>query len=75
MFTKINPQSDTQLSNTDVANLVFADALEKMAQLTGLSQEQGFRLLQQQFSPKNSTHMQVPVLDHNESNFIAGLFN
>jgi uncharacterized protein YidB (DUF937 family) len=82
MFTKITPTADSQLSNEDVANLIVSDALEKIAQLTGLNQEKAFVLLANQIneSSNNLSHdkiikIQTPILEQNEFQFISSLFN
>ena len=78
MFTKITPTTDSQLSNEDVANLIVSDALEKISQLTGLSQEKAFELLSQQVNNDAASHTpkaQPPILEHNEFQFISSLFN
>ncbi len=82
MFTKITPTTDSQLSHEDVANLIVGDALEKISQLTGLSQENAFALLVNQVNQhgNNLGHekpvtIQAPLLEHNEFQFISSLFN
>jgi len=82
MFTKITPTTDSQLSNEDVANLVVGDALEKIAQLTGLSQEEAIALFVNQvdqqsdaISQKQSTKVETPLLEQSEFQFISSLFN
>jgi uncharacterized protein YidB (DUF937 family) len=82
VFTKITPTADSQLSNEDVANLIVSDALEKIAQLTGLNQEKAFVLLANQInqSSNNLSHdktikIQTPILEQNEFQFISSLFN
>jgi len=75
MFTNITPKADSQLSNEDVANLVVGDALEKISQLTGLSQKKAFALLVNQVSHENTPQIQAPLLEQNECQFISSLFN
>jgi uncharacterized protein YidB (DUF937 family) len=82
MFTKITPTTDSQLSNEDVANLILSDALSKISQLTGLSEQQAFTLLSSQVNPQSNDNKVVkftprptPLLDQNESQFISSLFN
>jgi hypothetical protein len=82
MFTKIVPITDSQLSNEDVANLIVSDALTKISQLTGLSEQKAFALLSDQVAQKNCdtsdekvTKMQAPLLEQNEYQFISSLFN
>jgi len=82
MFTKIVPTADSQLSNEDVANLIVSDALTKISQLTGLSEQKAFALLAKQVVLKNGldshekiTQVQAPLLEQNEFQFISSLFN
>ena len=86
MFTKINPTAVSQLSNEGVANLIVDDAINKMAQLTGLSQEKVFALLANQLSQHSHyvsrainhagpVKAQAPLLEQSESLFISSLFN
>ncbi len=82
MFTKITPTADSQLSNSDVANLIVSDALEKISQLTGLNQQQAFALLANQVnqqsndvSHQHKAKVQAPLLEQNEFQFISSLFN
>jgi len=82
MFTKITPTTDSQLSNEDVANLIVGDALEKLGKLTGLNQKEAFALLANQVNQhsddvclKQTTKIQAPLLEQNESLFISNLFN
>ena len=82
MFTKITPTADSQLSNDDVANLIVNDALEKINQLTGLTQHKAFALLVEQvnkhsddISNKKTTKVEAPLLEQNEFQFISSLFN
>jgi len=82
MFTKIVPKADIQLSNEDVVNLIVSDALTKISQLTGLSEQKAFALLSNQVVPQNCdnnygkiTEVQAPLLEQNEFQFISSLFN
>ena len=82
MFTKIVPKADSQLSNEDVANLIVSDALTKISQLTGLSEQKAFALLSNQVTKQDCnknhervTKVQAPLLEHNEFQFISSLFN
>ena len=82
MFTKITPTADSQLSNEDVANLIVGDALEKICQLTSLSQENAFALLASQVNQHSNdlghekpVTIQAPLLEHKEFQFISSLFN
>ena len=81
MFTKVTPTTDSQLSNKDVANLIVSDALRKISQLTGLSEQQAFALLSNQVNPHYNDNEQLafikvhtPLLDQSESQFISNLF-
>jgi len=80
MFIKINPTTDSQLSNKDVANLIVSDALRKISQLTGLNEQQAYSLLSNQVNPHNnnnvtSNKITVPLLNHSEYQFISNLFS
>jgi len=82
MFTKIPTTTDSLLSNEGVTNLIVNDALSKICQLTGLSEQQAFALLSSQVTQqhKNSGHreiikVQAPLLEQKESQFISSLFN
>jgi len=82
MFTKIVPAADSQLSNTDVANLIVSDALTKISQITGLSEQKAFALLSNQVAQQSCdnnhekiTKVQAPLLEQNEFQFISSLFN
>jgi len=82
MFTKITPTADSQLSNEDVANLIVGDALDKLSKLTSLNQKEAFALLVNQVNLntddvglKQTTKIQTPLLEQNESLFISNLFN
>ena len=82
MFTKIVPKADSQLSNEDVTNLIVSDALNKISQLTGLSEQKAFALLSHQVAQQNCDHshekitkVQAPLLEQNEFQFISSLFN
>ena len=80
MFNKITPKTDSQLTQSDVANLVLAEAIENVSKLTGVSSEDAVKLLitqlsgeqkKPQASPRN---FQQPLLEQNEFQFIAELF-
>jgi len=82
MFNKITPTTDSQLSNEDVANLIMSDALNKISQLTGLSEQLAFALLAnqvnqktQQNNPERLDKVHGPLLEQSESQFISSLFN
>lgn len=82
MFTKIVPTTDSQLSYEDVVNLIVSDALSKISQLTGLSEQKAFTLLSSQVAQQNydnshekMTKVQAPLLEQNEFQFISSLFN
>lgn len=82
MFTKLTPKTDSQLSNSDVANLIVADALDKLTQLTGLDQQDALLLLAEQITPSTEKpatrqHPQAVevILEQNEYQFISGLFS
>ncbi|GAW94849.1 MULTISPECIES: hypothetical protein [Colwellia] len=82
MFTKINPATDSQLSNEDVANLMVNEALNNISKLTGLNQEQAFALLlsqvsrqTEQVSLESTSKVHSPLLEVDETQFIASLFN
>ncbi len=72
------PTTKSQLTHEDVTNLVVNEALTKISQLSGLSQQGAFALLAKQVNdnyPLNRTAKHTPTLDHNEFKFISGLFN
>jgi len=75
MFTKVTPKADSQLSNEDVANLIVGDALEKISQLTGLSQKKSFALLVNQVNYERAQQIQAPLLEQSEFQFISSLFS
>lgn len=82
MFTKIPQTTDSQLSNEGLTNLIVNDALSKISQLTGLSEQQAFILLSSQVLQHNSDNsqqelvkVQAPLLEQNEFQFISNLFN
>ncbi|WP_057830585.1 hypothetical protein [Colwellia sp. TT2012] len=82
MFTKINPTTDSQLSNEGVANLMVNDALKNISKLTGLNQQQAFALFlsqvsrqSNQVSLESTSKVHSPLLEGDESQFIASLFN
>lgn len=80
MFTKIVPTADSQLSHEDVANLIVSDALTKLSQLTGLSEQRAFTLLSNQVAQHNCDNnnekmTKAPLLEQNEFQFISSLFN
>ncbi|AAZ25568.1 MULTISPECIES: hypothetical protein [Colwellia] len=82
MFTKITHTTDSLLSNEGVTSLIVNDALRKISQLTGLSQQQAFALLSSQVTQQynNTDHreiikVQAPLLEQKESQFISSLFN
>ena len=82
MFTKITPKTDSQLSNTNVVNLVLDDAINKIIQLTGVPQTKAFAMLVEQVNQQTKQEVKVkakpyqqPVLEQNEYKFISNLFN
>jgi hypothetical protein len=82
MFTKITPKVDSSLSDSDVANLAIAEAVAQVALLTGLSQQTCIDLLNHQLNSSkrspafNSLRVSTtPILEHQESLYIAQLFN
>ena len=82
MFTKITSATDILLSNEGVTNLIVNDALQKISQNTGLSEQQAFALLLKQVNQQHSNNshremikIQGPLLEQKESQFISSLFN
>jgi hypothetical protein len=82
MFTKITSSTDILLSNEGVTSLIVNDALKKISQITGLSEQQAFALLSSQVTQqhRNNSHseiikMQGPLIEQKESQFISSLFN
>ncbi|QBG35445.1 hypothetical protein [Litorilituus sediminis] len=80
MFNRITPKTDSQLTQSDVANLVLAQAIENVSRLTGVSSDDALKLLATQISanqkkPQASPRsFQQPLLEQNEFQFIAELF-
>lgn len=80
MFNKITPKTDSQLTQSDVANLVLAQAIENVSKLTGVSSDDALKLLTTQISakqkkpPASPRSFQQPLLEQNEFQFIAELF-
>ena len=82
MFTKISSSTDILLSNEGVTSLIINDALKKISQVTGLSEQQAFALLSSQVTQqqRNNSHSEIikvqgPLIEQNESQFISSLFN
>jgi hypothetical protein len=82
MFTKISSSTDILLSNEGVTSLIVNDALKKISQVTGLSEQQAFALLSSQVTQqqRNNSHSEIikvqgPLIEQNESQFISSLFN
>lgn len=84
MFTKAKLKSDSQLSPSEVANLLIDDALTKMSLLTGLDSQKCMALLSAQVTkehlkPTELTNtnavIQSPVLEQGELQFINQLFH
>ena len=79
MFTQISPQSDTALSNDQVANMLLRQALDQLSKLTQLNNSDCLSLLEQQLageSPQRKLKSaQKQLIDHQESDYIISLFN
>ena len=84
MFTKTRLLTDSQLSPSEIANLLVEDALNKMSQLTGLDSQKCFQLIsaqvtkdtdQESASTPNRFIKKTPVLDQGEVQFINQLFH
>jgi len=82
MFTKIPHTTDSLLSNEGVTSLIVNDALRKICQLTGLTEQQAFVLLSSQVTQQHNNNghraiikVQAPLLEQKESQFISSLFN
>ncbi len=82
MFTKLSTETDILLSNEAVTNLVVSDALKKISQITGLSEQQAFALLLAKVNQQHSNSsqhdlikVQSPLIEQKESQFISSLFN
>jgi hypothetical protein len=82
MFTKTPHTTDSLLSNEGVTSLIINDALRKICQLTGLTEQQAFALLSSQVTQQrnHNSHrevikVQAPLLEQKESQFISSLFN
>ncbi len=81
MFVNHHPSLNNHALNDHAAQEVYYEAINKVAELTGLNAQQSLSLLQQQFQTqqvgKNSSisSLTKPILEHNEHQFIAGLFH
>ncbi|MFD2167824.1 hypothetical protein ACFSJY_16340 [Thalassotalea euphylliae] len=76
MFNRRDIPLDTQLNNEQLANMLVAEAIEQLQQLTQLSQADCETLVEKQFA-NNKTHgaIKQPIIEQRETDFICGLFN
>ena len=84
MFTKTKLLTDSQLSHSEIANLLVEDALTKMSQLTGLDSQKCFKLILAQVTTETDQECasiqtnfiaKTPVLEQGEVQFINQLFH
>lgn len=81
MHTNKTPLTDTILSHQGVASLIFSNALEQVAKLAKISQQEALVLLatevqmSSQVTPKGNDNIYcAPIVEHIEQNFIYSLF-
>ena len=73
MFERQAIVSDSQLNNEQLANLLIAEALDQLTQLTQLSGPACEKLLKKQLSHANQMHANV-IIEQEELEFIRQLF-
>lgn len=77
MFTSNYPALNNNRVNQNIVQDAFSEAIDKVALLTGLNEQQSLYLLHQQFQRQQSpiSSFTKPILEHNEHKFIASLFH
>jgi len=81
MFTNHHPSLNNHDLHDHVAQAAYNEAIDKVAELTGLNTQQSLSLLRQQFQMQQSgksssiSSLTKPILAHNEYQFIADLFH
>lgn len=88
MFSKIALKSDGQLSSIEIANLLLADALKKMSELSGVNEKDALEMITAQVlahshvktsrqlpSTDLPINLSMPLLEQSEVQFITQLFH
>ncbi|TYK65951.1 hypothetical protein [Colwellia echini] len=74
LHTILSTNNSQQLTNNEIAKLIFEDAISKMSQLSGYNRQQAFNeLAAQELFPKK--HKNTPIINEDEVNFIHELFH
>mgnify|MGYP000019848350 CR=1 FL=1 len=81
MHTNKTPLTDTILSHQGVASLIFSNALDQVAKLAKVSQQEALALLvtevkmYSQDTPKDIDNIYyTPIVEHTEQKYIYSLF-
>ncbi|WP_440875687.1 hypothetical protein [Thalassotalea sp. PLHSN55] len=78
MFSQLTLPTETEITAQDITQLVMAEAIAHIAQLTGLAQNACEKLVKQQLI--GSTETKAPasnvndIITHHETDFIGQLF-
>lgn len=80
MFSKVKLATDTQLSHDELANSLLNQAIEQLAQLSGMSTAACEKIMMSQFTtPKKDTAKvsinRYDLVSQPESEYISTLFN